>query len=458
MNTLGVALTAGISIALLSLPKRGAIVALLCGLFILPFNEGISVASLHFNTVRLLLLIAFARILIKGEWRGKRFCALDLVVLAHVVVVAGAYVCLRGTVDAAINRLGVSYEAILSYAAFRLLVDEEHLWKAALASIVAICAVIAVGMAYEYAAHANVFAGLGGMADSPAVRNGRPRCQGPFQHAIIAGVFGGTSLPLCMSLWWSRRPRKIAAAIGVASALAIVWASGSSGPAMCVIGVFVGMGVWFVRRYVHLMMLMLGVCLLILHLVMEDPVWALVARGRIFGGSTGYYRYLLIDLFIRNFGDWWLLGTERYIEWNKAYGMGMWDACNMYVRQGLDGGLAGLVLFLTLIAVAFERVQREARVATTTTTWSPIMVWCLGVGVAAHSMAFIGLNYFDGQISAAWYMVLALIASVTSMRRTPKTVEDPVLHVPDSEHGSWQESPWVPSMGNTSRQWQTNSR
>jgi hypothetical protein len=289
-------------------------------------------------------------------------------------------------------------------------------------------------MVIEYGTHKTIFASAVGLSDTPAVRNGRPRCQGPFQHAIIAGVFGGTSVPLCLALWWSRRPRKAVACIGIISAVLIIWASGSSTPAMCFVGAAVGMCMWFTRRFIGLIMLMLLACAVVLHLIMEDPVWALVARGGVFGGSTGYYRYLLIDMFIRNFGDWWLFGTDRYIEWNSAYGRGMWDACNMYVRQGIDGGLASLVLFLMLLGISFGVVRREARSSKRHRTINPLMVWTLGAAVAAHCFAFIGLNYFDGQISAAWYMLLAIIGSLSAIRHAKRTVGNTAAIVGTGDH------------------------
>jgi hypothetical protein len=48
---------------------------------------------------------------------------------------------------------------------------------------------------------------------------------------------------------------------------------------------------------------------------MKAPVWFLIARIDLAGGSSGYHRAMLIDTFLRHFGDWWLLGTKDAFSW-----------------------------------------------------------------------------------------------------------------------------------------------
>jgi hypothetical protein len=415
MSFLGLAITVLCAALILALPRRVAIVPLLCGIFLVPLEEVIAVGPFHFNSVRVLLLLSFIRVVIRGEWTFHKRSLLDKLVLAHVLVGAVAYICLRLTMAAVINRLGVSYELLLSYLVVRALVNNWETLETALATLVAVCAIVGLGMAIEHATYRNIFATIGEISGAPAIREGRPRCQGPFQHAIIAGVFGGTCLPLSLSLVWAKRRHRTLAAIGAMSAAVIVWASGSSTPAMCSFAAIAGLCTWYFRKCLPVIRWLALCGLVALHLMMEDPVWALVARGRVFGGSTGYYRYLLIDLFIKHVSDWWFLGTDAYVEWSQAFGTGMWDACNMYVRQGIDGGLLTLVLFCFVIAAAFRSVGRQARVYRKTGA-SPLLVWALGAAVFGHCFAFIGLNYFDGQISAAWYMLLAMVAGLGGMR------------------------------------------
>ena len=57
--------------------------------------------------------------------------------------------------------------------------------------------------------------------------------------------------------------------------------------------------------------------LMLLHVVMNNPVWHLLTRIDLVGGSTGWYRYKLIDDFIKNFGQWWMLGTISTFGWRE---------------------------------------------------------------------------------------------------------------------------------------------
>lgn len=445
MNAIGVGIIALCAALVVVLPRRYAAATLLCGLFLVPLDEILEVGPLHFNSVRILLLVAFSRILVRGEWNIKKRSTLDLLVVAHVVTSAVAYICLRRDLAAVINRLGVSYELILSYIVIRALLQDKKAFETALCTLVVICAIIGAGMVVEHATHRIVFASIGGANDTPAIREGRTRCQGPFQHAIMAGVFGAACFPLCLSLLWTKERRLLLAATGAISTCAIVWASGSSTPAMCLLASMGALCAWHIRRYLSVVRWMAIGVLIVLHFVMKDPVWALVARGGVFAGSTGYYRYMLIDLFIKNVGDWWLLGTDAYIEWSRAYGTGLWDACNMYVRQGIDGGLLTLGLFCCVIAVAFRSVGKQARLSRTSEP-SQLMVWALGASVFAHCNAFIGLNYFDGQISAAWYMLLAMIAGVDGMRGSERT-RDNAIRPPYLYDGRWsrRQDPFAPT-------------
>ena len=45
--------------------------------------------------------------------------------------------------------------------------------------------------------------------------------------------------------------------------------------------------------------------LLLLHLAMNNPVWHLLARVNVVGGSTGWHRYHLIDKAIEHL-EWWV--------------------------------------------------------------------------------------------------------------------------------------------------------
>ena len=52
---------------------------------------------------------------------------------------------------------------------------------------------------------------------------------------------------------------------------------------------------------------------------MKAPVWALIARVDLTGSSSSYQRYQLVDMTIRHFGAWWLIGTPDYVNWGSDH-------------------------------------------------------------------------------------------------------------------------------------------
>jgi hypothetical protein len=172
-----------------------------------------------------------------------------------------------------------------------------------------------------------------------------------------------------------------------------------------------------------------------LHLVMKAPVWHLISRVSFAQGSTGWYRYKLIDDFIRHFDEWWLIGTSSRATW---FGEGYWQITNQYVAEGVNGGLLTLTLFFILIAFAFYgvgRIWRRAarrrfrllpldrqaphqprpRPARPKSSAPLAMAWALGVSLFVHCVMFTGVTYF-GQSILVWYLTLAFIGSLTPIR------------------------------------------
>jgi hypothetical protein len=160
------------------------------------------------------------------------------------------------------------------------------------------------------------------------------------------------------------------------------------------------------RQYMRHFRWSLAAMLLGLHLVMKAPVWHLISRIDLVGGSTGWHRYLLIDKFIQNFGEWWLLGTDSTRDW----GYHLFDVTNQYVAEGIGGGLLNLALFVAVLSVAFQNAGRLWRLAEAND--QPLWhAWGLGCALFVHISAFWAVSYF-GQISVVWYLPLAAVVSL----------------------------------------------
>jgi hypothetical protein len=175
---------------------------------------------------------------------------------------------------------------------------------------------------------------------------------------------------------------------------------------------------------------------------MKAPVWHLISRVSFARGSTGWYRYKLIDDFIRHFGEWWLIGTDSRATW---FGEGYWQITNQYVAEGVNGGVITLLLFLAVIAFAFYGVgriwrraaQRRYRIspwgrrssgipgrrpaATAGAGANVAMGWALGASLFMHCVMFTGVTYF-GQSILVWYITLGMIGSLTPAARRHRIV------------------------------------
>src|SRR5262249_26603287 len=231
------------------------------------------------------------------------------------------------------------------------------------------------------------------------IREGVLRAQGPFGHAILAGTFGATSLPLFVGMWQYRRSKF--AVIGAISALVIVAMAGSSGPILALMAGVVGLCFWPMRSNLKLLWWGLAFALPILQISMSSPIWFIMGRLTVFSGSTGWYRGYLIDMTMRHIGEWWLIGTTSAAQWHPFLA----DVTNEYINEGLNGGLLSLVLFIAILVASFRMVGRTARSIRTPRTLR-LLAWTLGAALLAHPVTFISVSYFD-QNFVMFYLVPA---------------------------------------------------
>jgi hypothetical protein len=183
----------------------------------------------------------------------------------------------------------------------------------------------------------------------------------------------------------------------------IVAASASSTPLLSLVVVLAGVLLFKWRSYTPVANWCLVAGLTFLHFVMQKPVWHLLARMDIIGGSTGWHRYILIDRAIKHFNEWAILGYRSTEHW----GWGMQDVTNQFVFEGVRGGIITLIFFLALLFVMFRTTLRCSLRESTYN--HRVLSWCFFVSLAGHCVSFLSVSYF-GQIMMLWYMTLAVTA------------------------------------------------
>jgi hypothetical protein len=140
-------------------------------------------------------------------------------------------------------------------------------------------------------------------------------------------------------------------------------------------------------------------------MVMKSPVWQLIDRMSIIGGSSGYHRYQLVDQCIRHFSDWWLYGVKD----TGAWGWDMWDTANQYVSVADQSGLIPFILFIAIIVYGFKFLGR-ARKAAEGNKKMELYYWALAAAMVANAVGYFGISYWD-QTMVVWYTFLAMIAA-----------------------------------------------
>lgn len=400
-------------LAIVLLPRKYIVFPIFLVTFLLPMGQVIVIGGLHFMMFRIAIIVACTRVFLKeAPLSAFRFNSIDKLFIAWILSSVVAFTLLWGESGAFIKGMGTVLDAFGIYFVLRFLcLTVEDVDRTAQAFVI-VCTFVAACMLLEESTSRNLFHVFGGVPEFTDIREGRIRAQGPFEHPILAGTFGATLLPLFLGMWWQDTKRKTLAIMGIVSATVITVSSGSS---TALAAGCTGVGallIWPLRRYLRFFRWGLAISLVALHIVMKAPVWSLVGRFDVVGGSSGYHRYMLIDNFIRRFGEWWLVGVRDTDHW----GWDMWDICNQYVDAGVKGGLVTLILFIAVIVYCFKGLGK-ARKSARGDFKSQRRVWALGATLLANLVGFFGIAYFD-QTVIYWYALLATISCATVVSAT----------------------------------------
>jgi hypothetical protein len=366
---------------------------------IVPPDQRIIIFDLDFTTIRFCILFAILRLYLCNEVRRIKWNAFDKLFLTWVIVGAVVYLMQWHDMRAVIYKSGVLYDSLGLYWIFRMSIiswDDIH----RIVKMFAIFAVISAPLIiYERVTQNNPFGLLGRVAGS--FHGGRIRCEGPFSHFIMMGLFWASLVPIFVSSFAARRS-KLLYALASLSALICVILSASSTPLMAVLAIAFFGALWKYRSYGRSIALGIGSMIFALHVVMNAPVWHLISRVNVFSGSTGWHRYNLFNQFVKNRGEWFLLGCRSVDHWG-VYN----DITNQYVLEGVRGGALTLVVFVIMIIQAvritgiysMKSRSREKR----------ILCWGLCVSILGHCVSFWGVSYF-GQIMLLLYFTLAIVS------------------------------------------------
>jgi hypothetical protein len=410
------------------LPRKYVIVPVLVTQLLIPLGQQFYIAGIHLFIYRILIMVAFIRVLVVDRPTQKSMYAggwtsIDTAFTCYVVISAAATMAQYPDVAALVNQLGYLWDFLLGYLLLRSLIRNEKDTFLAIKCFAVVMVLLAAGMVIEQMTMVNVFGLLGGVHAVPEVREGKIRAQAAFQHSLTAGTFAATAIPLFFLLWKNAKA-KMLAIVGVVAATVMTVSTQTSTSLITYAAGIGALFLWPLRRQMKRVRTGLAVALVGLHLVMKAPVWFLIARIDLTGSSSSYHRAELIDQFVNHFSSWWLIGTKDAATW----GWDMWDAQNMYVSVGEAGGLAALVFYILVISRSYAKIGRARKRATSKKQeW---FFWFLGCALFANVVAFFGVNYFD-QSRMAWFALNSMICACTLPVVTPelrfKTAEGAIV-------------------------------
>ena len=394
------------------LKRRQTLVVFLISTFLIPAGQQFVLGGVHLFVFRLIVLAGLIRMLkvkssgtkrlLGGPWNSVD-TAVSLAVLVHAVAFSLLYLDL----GAVVNQVGFIWDDLGAYLFLRFAIQDEEDILISIKCFLWLVAVHACVMISEQITGKDVFGLLGGVTFIDELRHGRVRSETVFQHAILAGSFGATLLPLFVG-YWTQTKSKLALVIGVCASTVMTVTTACSTPLLGYGAGLFGVFLWPLRRWTRWMRWGIVLALFSLNVVMRAPVWYVIAHVGLVGGSSTDHRADLIDTFVRHFGEWWLLGTKS----NGSWGHDMFDTSNQYVEYGVTGGLFALMFLILTISRAFGRVGRARHLVDGVNKKQEWLLWALGCSLFAHTVAFFGIGYFD-QTRVSWLALLAMICAAT---------------------------------------------
>jgi len=343
----------------LKVPRHYLAIPFLFLMVSIPSAQRVVVATLDFDFIKILVLVCLARIYSNKKAYNFHVEKPDTILNYWMFWSIFSYGILLGGFSGIVSRTGFMITAVGSYYIGRACIRTAEDIK----RVTVFIGLLAIPMVFffliERGTGKNIFSIFGGVPDITLIRNGRLRCQGPFSHPIMAGVFWASFLPWLGALWFSKTVARYRVAIFIGCVAIIIANTASSTPVMSVLFTLLGFYMFTIRDKLPLIRKSIVLILISLHLLMESPVWHLISRIDISGGSTGWHRYQLIQQGINHIGEWWFVGTLSTAHW----GHGMIDITNQYLLEGVRGGLAAMVLFIIFLFKIFTLIGRAMKVA-----------------------------------------------------------------------------------------------
>jgi len=389
------------------LPRKYACWPMFAIASFIPQAQRLSLATLDFTFFRILTCFALLRVLFRGEFQRFKWNGLDTAVIGFMGIrlLWSILKLTKGgnSVTSPLSLCGDALDMWGMYFFFRFVVRDLEDLKHATYGLIWLSIPVAALMVVEFVTLRNPFAFMSGNPDVTRSREGVLRCMGAYSNPILTGCFWAVLLPYMGAFIRQRGRIKFMPLVGIVCSAVIIILSGSSSPIAAAGLAFFGGCAFLIRKRMRLIRWGTFIVVAGVQLMANSPIWKVFARVKIVGGSTGYYRFKLIDQFIQHWKEWILVGSARG---TSTWAIPMFDIVNYYVALGLAGGILFVGALVWMIVAAY----RNCGIAMKTVKGNPemeLIAWATGVAIFAHMMTFLAVTYF-GQIIMVWFFSLAV--------------------------------------------------
>lgn len=399
-------------LVVLTAKRRYVIVAFIIALNLITAGQRLYVLGMNLPALRILVIAGVVRVFLRGETRSLQFLLLDRIVILYSVVAVVAHFLRMPFYSTLVSDIGATLDRLGAYLVVRIVVRNHDDFRIVVRTFALLSLLLVMLFFHEHRTGHNVFALFGGTREISEFRENGYRASGPYSHSILAGTLWASILPLYIGYrnWGKQRSTLLLVAVPIAAFL--VYFSDSSTPlAAMAVGIIASV-LYYQRDLVSPLRITVLAAVLGIAVFWWHPVWYLFTKIDLTGGSASYFRYLLVDNFVRHWREWVLIGTNNAHYWGAGYGLGglgLADATNQFVAEGLSGGVAKLALFTAAMIVAFRYVA--ALVATARGKEERLANWQIGASALVHGVSFLGISYF-GQVVFSWWMLIAVCASL----------------------------------------------
>jgi hypothetical protein len=406
-------------------PRRLALIPIFIATCYITLGQTVHIVGLNFTVLRIVMLLTWVRLVLKREYSGFQLNWIDRAILWWSLAVFVMGVALLPWDQGFQYELGEVYNALGTYFAMRIYLRTTDDLMYMVKSLGLILLPLAFLLSREHVDGQNRFAFWGGVGAISVERGDDYRAQGPFAHSILMGTVGAAVSPLFLPLLRNRGADRIFGIVGFCTGTWIMLSSRSSGPLMSYLGVLVAISLWPLRYHMRLVRRAFVGLMALVQCFMKTPIWFLIGKISFTTGGDGWHRSVIIDAAIRHFDEWFVKGTVKTIHWYPAGGLSrnhdVLDITNMFVNEGVNGGILRLVLFIIILVRCFSQVGKNVRQP----QYDSWLAWVVGCSLFAHFVAFFSVAYFD-QISTFWYFALA-VASCKADDGSPVLADEALI-------------------------------